>query len=47
MKTKRILVIATICIASFAVSALGAELSAKASALPEELRHGLVLYYSI
>ena len=46
MKTKRILVIATICIASFAVSALGAELSAKASALPEELRHGLVLYYS-
>jgi len=46
MKTKYSLVIATICIASFAVSALGAELSAKASALPEELRHGLVLYYS-
>lgn len=31
---------------SFAASASGAELSAKASALPEELRHGLVLYYS-
>ena len=46
MKTKHILVIATIGIASFATSALGAELSAKASALPEELRQGLVLYYS-
>ncbi len=46
MKTKRILVIATIGIASFATSALGADLSAKASALPEDLRKGLVLYYS-
>jgi hypothetical protein len=42
MKTKYSLVIATICIASFAVSASGAGVSA----LPEELRHGLVLYYS-
>jgi len=46
MKQKRILVIATIGLASFATSVLGAELSAKASALPEELRRGLILYYS-
>lgn len=46
MKIKRDFAIATIGLISFATSALGAELSAKASALPEELRHGLVLYYS-
>ncbi len=46
MKPKCGLVIATIGIVSFAISVLGAELSAKASALPEELRKGLVLYYS-
>jgi len=46
MKTKRILVIAIFGLASFTTNALGAELSAKASALPEELSQGLVLYYS-
>ena len=46
MKIKHSFAIATIGLASFAISALGAELSAKASALPEELRQGLILYYS-
>ncbi len=51
MKTNRIrpntmTILAMIGLVSFAVNASGAELSAKASVLPEELRKGLVLYYS-